>query len=274
MPKEAARNSPAVATTQRPPSARVRQNSSQSAVPDSRQRAQSTTSNKPTNTNDALTTTADTKLPAASTSRNMPDTDGLLGGEANPPKDETAKEKMEVDPPTNPKGPEKSIKKEDTIENGNPGKGQERRTSVQTTTATTRKASKTSTPVIGTFPDSQPQPPRSRPSRTAEPVPVPVAPPAPPAKRSHKKGAGAAAQAQQMMAAAAAAAAAAARTADEEGSSIQGDDEDDEDETEPRYCYCNQVSYGEMVACDMATCPREWFHLDCVGLTKAPTKNG
>ncbi len=55
---------------------------------------------------------------------------------------------------------------------------------------------------------------------------------------------------------------------------MQGDDEDDEDESEPRYCYCNQVSYGEMVACDMDNCPREWFHLDCVGLAKAPTKNG
>ena len=55
---------------------------------------------------------------------------------------------------------------------------------------------------------------------------------------------------------------------------MQGDEDEDEDDSEPRYCYCNQVSYGEMVACDMETCAREWFHLDCAGLTKAPTKNG
>lgn len=42
---------------------------------------------------------------------------------------------------------------------------------------------------------------------------------------------------------------------------------------EPRYCYCQQVSYGEMVACDADDCPREWFHLECVGLGRAPGKN-
>ncbi len=40
------------------------------------------------------------------------------------------------------------------------------------------------------------------------------------------------------------------------------------------YCYCNQVSYGEMVACDGEGCPREWFHLECVGLKVAPKGNG
>lgn len=56
------------------------------------------------------------------------------------------------------------------------------------------------------------------------------------------------------------------------------------DPNEPTYCYCNQVSYGEMVACDNDSCPREWvsddtlidqnltaqFHLPCVGLTAPP----
>ena len=42
---------------------------------------------------------------------------------------------------------------------------------------------------------------------------------------------------------------------------------------EPRYCYCQQVSYGEMVACDAEDCPREWFHLECVGLGRAPGRN-
>jgi|TARA_R110002003_G_scaffold70_28_gene6573 hypothetical protein len=46
--------------------------------------------------------------------------------------------------------------------------------------------------------------------------------------------------------------------------------ESDEDGDEPRYCYCNEVSYGNMVACDNDDCPREWFHLACVNLDKAP----
>lgn len=55
------------------------------------------------------------------------------------------------------------------------------------------------------------------------------------------------------------AAAAAAATAAAQG----GDDE-------PTYCYCNQVSYGEMVACDGEDCEREWFHLACVNLNAPP----
>ncbi|KAF3343571.1 hypothetical protein VdG2_08365 [Verticillium dahliae VDG2] len=53
-----------------------------------------------------------------------------------------------------------------------------------------------------------------------------------------------------------------------------GDEEEgDIDADEPRYCYCNSVSYGEMVACDADTCEREWFHLECVGLKVAPKGN-
>ena len=48
------------------------------------------------------------------------------------------------------------------------------------------------------------------------------------------------------------------------------DDDDEGDGDELRYCFCNQVSYGEMVACDAEGCPREWFHLECVGLEVAP----
>ncbi|KAF8270371.1 hypothetical protein EI94DRAFT_1723065 [Lactarius quietus] len=39
---------------------------------------------------------------------------------------------------------------------------------------------------------------------------------------------------------------------------------------EPKYCYCNNISFGDMVACDHPQCKLEWFHLDCVGLTEAP----
>ncbi|KAI9471862.1 MAG: hypothetical protein EXX96DRAFT_339115 [Benjaminiella poitrasii] len=42
------------------------------------------------------------------------------------------------------------------------------------------------------------------------------------------------------------------------------------DPNEPLYCYCNQVSYGEMVACDNMDCEIEWFHLACVDLKTVP----
>ncbi|KAF8497099.1 hypothetical protein F5888DRAFT_324981 [Russula emetica] len=50
--------------------------------------------------------------------------------------------------------------------------------------------------------------------------------------------------------------------------SVQGDAASDPNE--PKYCYCNRVSFGNMVACDYPQCKREWFHLDCVGLTELP----
>ncbi|KAF2690234.1 hypothetical protein K458DRAFT_413057 [Lentithecium fluviatile CBS 122367] len=49
------------------------------------------------------------------------------------------------------------------------------------------------------------------------------------------------------------------------------DADSEEDGDEPRYCYCNQVSYGNMIACDNDTCAREWFHLPCVNLDRAPS---
>jgi len=81
-------------------------------------------------------------------------------------------------------------------------------------------------------------------------------------KRSHKKGAGQAALV------------VAAPVAGADG--VVGVEEDEEaiDADEPRYCYCNGVSYGEMVACDADGCAKEWFHLDCVGLKVAPKGNG
>ncbi|GAA5848931.1 hypothetical protein JCM9279_004668 [Rhodotorula babjevae] len=42
------------------------------------------------------------------------------------------------------------------------------------------------------------------------------------------------------------------------------------DPNEPTYCYCNRVSFGEMIACENDDCSREWFHLGCVGLEHAP----
>ncbi|AFR96550.2 PHD-finger protein [Cryptococcus neoformans C23] len=43
------------------------------------------------------------------------------------------------------------------------------------------------------------------------------------------------------------------------------------DPNEPRYCYCNRVSFGEMIGCDNDECPLEWFHLQCIGLENPPT---
>ncbi|KAJ9653481.1 hypothetical protein H2198_007323 [Neophaeococcomyces mojaviensis] len=48
------------------------------------------------------------------------------------------------------------------------------------------------------------------------------------------------------------------------------EEEEEEDPNEQRYCYCNGVSYGEMVACDNESCAREWFHLECTGLRSLP----
>lgn len=39
------------------------------------------------------------------------------------------------------------------------------------------------------------------------------------------------------------------------------------DHNEPVYCYCQRVSFGEMIACDNEDCAIEWFHFECVGLT-------
>jgi len=52
------------------------------------------------------------------------------------------------------------------------------------------------------------------------------------------------------------------------------DIEEAEDPDEPKYCYCGQGSFGEMIACDNDDCPMEWFHLGCTGLRAVPGDNG
>lgn len=42
------------------------------------------------------------------------------------------------------------------------------------------------------------------------------------------------------------------------------------DPNEPKYCTCQQVSFGEMIACDNIDCPIEWFHFSCVELKSKP----
>lgn len=43
---------------------------------------------------------------------------------------------------------------------------------------------------------------------------------------------------------------------------------------EPTYCFCNRISFGEMIGCDNDDCPIEWFHLACVGLTPETKPKG
>lgn len=60
------------------------------------------------------------------------------------------------------------------------------------------------------------------------------------------------------------------------------------DANEPRYCVCGDVSFGTMICCenqdvscrssiivlraDKSQCDREWFHLECVGLSEVPSR--
>lgn len=43
-----------------------------------------------------------------------------------------------------------------------------------------------------------------------------------------------------------------------------------EEEDRTLYCFCQSVSYGEMVACDGPNCKYEWFHYSCVNLKEPP----
>jgi inhibitor of growth protein 3 len=52
-----------------------------------------------------------------------------------------------------------------------------------------------------------------------------------------------------------------------------GDMEDDDGADDKKYCSCQSVSYGDMVACDNESCPYEWFHWTCVGLKSEPVGN-
>ena len=53
---------------------------------------------------------------------------------------------------------------------------------------------------------------------------------------------------------------------DEDGMDLDDDDAGDD----KKYCLCQNVSFGDMVACDNDDCPYEWFHWSCVGLKSEP----
>lgn len=50
--------------------------------------------------------------------------------------------------------------------------------------------------------------------------------------------------------------------------------EDDEAGDDKKYCICQKVSFGDMIACDNEECPFEWFHWACVGLKSEPVAGG
>lgn len=249
--KDIQRRSPAPSLMQRIPSSRGRQNSTQSLPQETRKRPASSAPNKAANSNGVHVATTDPEKLANVTNKNGKDAKGptkvASSARADPLFGEDGAGDHDLGTvPAAGNRIEKQMKKEHMDPTVNDGL--ERPRSISISTRGGGKASKTSTPTQGSFTESQ----RTRPVRNAEPT-----------KRSHKKGAGLAAQL-----------AAAQLAHEDDGLSIHGDDDEDEGEREPRYCYCNQVSYGEMVGCDMDGCPREWFHLDCVGLTKAPRGNG
>ncbi len=249
--------SPAPAMLQRIPSSRARQNSTQSVVQLSRNRS-SSTNHRGANGNGLHGSNVDVEKVSGLTRKSLADVKSSMKEVVNAKGEHLVEEiaggdgandmkgALVVGSKTNDRGP-----KREEADNGNSRTRAERPPSISVSTrggGNSRQPSKNATPLTATFPEPQ----RPRLPRNADQ----------PQKRSHKKGAGAAAQL------------AAAKAHHDDGSSIHGDEEEDEKKNEPRYCYCQEVSYGEMVGCDNDDCPREWFHLGCVGLTKPPPRSG
>ena len=229
-------NSPALGAMQRSQSTRGRQNSTQSGLAENtRKRPPSSASSRQANGNVPHGSQSDLALSKTSTAESKATSkDGTSSKTSDTTIDSESRPTRTYDRPPKREEPSTVLPRS--------------RPPSISTSRTTGKASKTNTPLVSSFPE----PVRPRSSRaTQEPT----------FKRSHKKGAGLHAQL----------AAAKAAQEEEDASSAQ---EDGENEGEPKYCYCNGVSYGEMVACDYEGCAREWFHLACAGLARAPVGKG
>ena len=259
--KDIQRRSPAPSIAQRAQPSRARQNSHLSTAQDTQARRASSTSIRGTNGNGLHGSTADVYKISGLTGRSVGEVKNSMKETLSSNGEHLVEDIGLTDGPADVRGglivggrnPERSMKREETEVDSTKGRA-DRPGSISIATRGNGKSSKVSTPVSGSF-----APETTRSSRATHP---------PTFKRSHKKGAGIAAQM-------AAQAAARAVNHDEDNSSMPEEDDDEgEDGEEQRYCYCNGVSYGEMVACDDESCPREWFHLTCVGLTRAPNKNG
>lgn len=55
---------------------------------------------------------------------------------------------------------------------------------------------------------------------------------------------------------------------EDEDMSGAGQEEDESDDT--KYCFCQRVSFGDMVACDNDDCRFQWFHWECVNIKEEP----
>ncbi|KAH8721559.1 inhibitor of growth proteins N-terminal histone-binding-domain-containing protein [Phaeosphaeriaceae sp. PMI808] len=61
-----------------------------------------------------------------------------------------------------------------------------------------------------------------------------------------------------------------AGTEDEEMSGVGGAEGDEDESDDTKYCFCQRVSFGDMVACDNDECKYQWFHWECVGIKEEP----
>lgn len=255
----APRKTSPVSTTSRPQSSRAPQNGAQSV--NGRNRPSSATSNRVTDSTFpgpgptlelALSNAGlavDKGIEAKPSSRDTPAkmdpvVPGLVGADV-----QRRETECDAGNGTTSRMPVSGTKREDSDRPAESVETGESPAPPQSNSGSKGRSSKTSTPVLQSY---EPAQPRVRPTRSTNPAPTTSA------KRSHKKNGGAAVVPPP--------------PSEEEESMHEGDDEDEEGE--PRYCYCNEVSFGEMVACDNDACPREWFHLSCVGMTKPPGKNG
>ncbi|CAH0001614.1 unnamed protein product [Clonostachys byssicola] len=236
-PKGPARASPAPNVTSRPVASRARQNSIQSGPDNNKPRSALPTSSK---TNGIQPEVPEPPPPVITTqevnNEPAPVKEPVPVAKPEAPKKEPEKpiEAAPVPPPSvvkkETKAEELERRKSESLPPGAPG--------IPTVTTKSGRASKPSTPAMANLQE----PPRPRASRNGDSN----------GKKGHRKTNSMAHLAPP--------------TADDEMTS--GDGEFDADE--PTYCYCNGVSYGEMVACDSDECTREWFHLACVGLKVAP----
>jgi hypothetical protein len=295
--KDTLRSSPAPAV--RPQSSRVRQNSTQTMESGRARPAPSTSHKNASNGNGVTASLPELQNVAAMTGKSAADVKTTMRESTNSRGDRLVEDNDTIANGTNgeavrggillerPSSKVGSLKREadaseeSLIKNGASPRLQQ---SILVPDRPVRgRSSKTATPIMGSFAESlenidveranglkskRPQPR----SRMKDQLQDSLSPTGLPVKRSHKKGAGLAAQAAAMQAKRAAKDA----TEDAASSMAEGDQEEDDEEAngeEALYCYCQGISYGEMVACDAENCPREWFHLECVGLEKAPGKN-
>ncbi|KAF2731931.1 hypothetical protein EJ04DRAFT_514227 [Polyplosphaeria fusca] len=61
-----------------------------------------------------------------------------------------------------------------------------------------------------------------------------------------------------------------AGTEDEEASGVGGAEGEEDESDDTKYCFCQRVSFGDMVACDNDNCQLQWFHWECVGIKEEP----